>query len=98
MLLHLKKNWIFSDNLLKRPKRTLPGMKRCGGCVTCPYVRPGKKINATATKYSVDINKAVDCKTKNVIYHHRGYVNNKKTDKATGLILIVLVIKLVICK
>ena len=40
----------------------------CGGCVTCQYVRPGKKIKATATKYSVDINKAVDCKTKNVNY------------------------------
>ena len=53
---------------LTRPRRSLPGMKRCGGCVTCPFVKPGKTIKATAINYAVDINRAVDCNTRNVIY------------------------------
>ena len=44
-------------------------MKKCGKCVTCPYVRPGKTIKATATNFAVEIKTAVDCNTKNVIYN-----------------------------
>ena len=51
-----------------RPRRSLPGMRRCKGCVTCPFVRPGKTIKATATNYRTDINLRVDCNTNNVIY------------------------------
>ena len=51
-----------------RPRRSLPGMRRCKGCVTCPFVRPGKTIKATATNYRTDINLSVDCNTNNVIY------------------------------
>ena len=96
---------------ITRSRRALPGMKKCGKCVTCPYVRPGKTIKATATNFAVEIKTAVDCNTKNVIYNieclksgcrqqyigetkkslkerfnqHRGYVNNKKLEKATGM-------------
>ena len=53
---------------LTRPKRQLKGMKKCKGCVTCPFVTTGKTVKATATNYRVDINAAVDCTTNNVIY------------------------------
>ena len=53
---------------LIRPKRQLKGMKKCKGCVTCPFVTTGKTVKATATNYRVDINAAVDCTTNNVIY------------------------------
>ena len=33
-----------------------------------PFVRCGKTIKATATNFVVEVNKAVDCNTKNVIY------------------------------
>ena len=86
-------------------------MKKCGKCVTCPYVRPGKTIKASATKFTVELRTSMDCNTRNIIYciqclkhgcgqqyigqtqnslkdrfnQHRGYVNNKKLEKATGL-------------
>ena len=53
---------------LTRPKRTLPGIKKCGKCVTCPFVKTCKSISATATNFSVDLKTSVDCNTKNVIY------------------------------
>ena len=93
-----------------RPKRNMNGMKKCGKCTTCPYIKEGRKIKSTATNYSKDINQAVDCNSENTIYliecnksncreqyvgcsdqafktrmsQHRGYVNNKKIEKATG--------------
>ena len=51
-----------------RGKRVLPGMKRCGKCVNCPYVQTGRTVSATHTNYSIDINAQVDCHTSNVIY------------------------------
>ena len=94
----------------RRPKRKLTGMRKCGKCVVCPYVKEGKKVKATATNYTKDINESVDCNTDNFIYliecgksncreqyvgcsdqqfkarmgQHKGYVNNKKLEKATG--------------
>ena len=51
-----------------KPKRQLSGMKKCKGCVTCPFVTTGKTIKATASNFRVDINVPVDCNTSNVIY------------------------------
>ena len=51
-----------------RERRVLPGMKRCGKCVNCPYVQTGRTVTATHTNFSVDINAPVDCNTCNVIY------------------------------
>ena len=84
-------------------------MKNCRfGCLTCPYVKPGKMVAATATTFKTDIQSAVDCQTSNLVYcincdkcqeqyigetsktlnqrfaEHRGYVRNKKEEKATG--------------
>ena len=92
-----------------RPKRNIPGMKRCRyDCITCPYVQTVKTVKATATNFKYDIKGSLDCQTTNVVYllscnkcsdqyvgqtektlskrfsQHRGYVNNKKLDKATG--------------
>ena len=46
----------------------MPGMKKCGKCLTCSYIKPGKTVKSTASNYQVDINTAVDCTTDNVIY------------------------------
>ena len=51
-----------------RPKREIPGMTKCSRCPICPYIKVGKSAKATATKTEVDINKPVNCQTKNAIY------------------------------
>ena len=53
-----------------RPRRIMPGMKKCGknNCPTCPYIKPGKTFTATATSYKVDLNAEVDCNSKNICY------------------------------
>ena len=51
-----------------RERRVLPGMKRCGKCVNCPYVQTGRTVSATHTNFSIDINAPVTCQTSNVIY------------------------------
>ena len=51
-----------------RPKREVPGMKRCLNCPICPFVQPGRSVKSTASDYTVDINAAVTCKTRNMIY------------------------------
>ena len=51
-----------------RPKRELPGMKKCNRCPICPFVVQGKEVWATASDAVVAINKPVDCQTKNAIY------------------------------
>ena len=40
-----------------RPRRTVPGMKRCGkpNGSACPYIQTGKTCKATATNYKVDL-------------------------------------------
>ena len=51
-----------------RPKRHIPGMKRCNNCGICPYVREGKSVRATSTNFKTDINTMVTCSSKNIIY------------------------------
>ena len=52
----------------QRPQRIIPGMSKCNNCAICPFVQPGKTVQATATKFKIDINKPVNCQSKNVIY------------------------------
>ena len=52
----------------KRIKRMVPGMSKCNNCVICPFVKEGKIIQATSSKYTVDINRPVNCQTKNILY------------------------------
>ena len=51
-----------------RPKRKLTGMKKCGKCVTCPFVKESKKVKSTATNFYKEINQSVDCNSDNIIY------------------------------
>ena len=51
-----------------RPKRNIPGMKKCNDCPICPFVTTGQTVKSTQTKYSVAINLSVDCQTMNIIF------------------------------
>ena len=51
-----------------RPKRELPGMKKCNTCPICPFVKTGRTVKSTANNFAVDINTTVNCKSKNIIY------------------------------
>ena len=51
-----------------RPKRKLPGMKKCRRCVYCPYIKTGDHIKATASDYNHQITQDVNCTTSNIIY------------------------------
>ena len=56
--------------LNSRSRRVQNGFKKCNSpsCLTCPYAITGKLVKATATKYSVEVNRPVSCDTMNVIY------------------------------
>ena len=56
------------DAVRKRPKREIPGMKKCLNCPICPFVKPGNTVKSKVNNYTVDINNAVTCKTRNMIY------------------------------
>ena len=43
-------------------------MKKCLGCPICPFVSTGKWVKSSATNTRIEINQAVNCQTKNVIY------------------------------
>ena len=43
-------------------------MTKCNDCPICPFVKEGKTVKSTATKCSVDINRPVNCLTKNILY------------------------------
>ena len=43
-------------------------MKKCGKCVTCPFVKESKKVKSTATNFYKEINQSVDCNSENTIY------------------------------
>ena len=44
-------------------------MTRCRfDCITCPYIKPGKKVAATATNFKTDIQSVVDCQSSNLAY------------------------------
>ena len=51
-----------------RPKRNIPGMKKCNNCPICPFVTTGQIVKSTQTNLSIDINMSVNCQTKNIIY------------------------------
>ena len=56
------------DQPTARPKRNLPGMKKCNNCPICPSVTTGRTVEATQSNYKVDIDRNVDCQTKKLIY------------------------------
>ena len=51
-----------------RPKRTLPGMKKCGKCVNCPYIKTGSIVKSSASTYKLELQEKFDCNTDNHIY------------------------------
>ena len=51
-----------------RPKRDLPGMKKCHKCGACPFVKEGRTAQSSSTNYKLDINSTVYCTTQNNIY------------------------------
>ena len=51
-----------------RPKRIIPGMKRCLRCGVCPFVEEGKTVRSTSNNIKVDVNTSVSCTTSNVVY------------------------------
>ena len=51
-----------------RPKRKILGMTKCKGCPTCPYIKQGKMIRASATSYTAEIADQVNCQTNNIVY------------------------------
>ena len=53
---------------ITRSKRIIPGMTKCIDCTICPFVKEGKTVKSTATKCTVDINRPVNCQTKNILY------------------------------
>ena len=52
-----------------RPKRILPGMKKCGkSCSICPYISPTAVVKSSSSNYTHDIEAAVNCTSCNIIY------------------------------
>ena len=43
-------------------------MTKCNNCVICPYVKTGKTVKSAASNLTVDINRPVNCQTKNMLY------------------------------
>ena len=52
----------------QRPKRSVPGMTKCNNCPICPFVSEGKFLRSTATNNTVEINRQVNCQTRNILY------------------------------
>ena len=53
---------------ISRPKRKLPGMKRCNKDVYCSYINTGDHAKASASNYHHQITQDVNCNSCNVIY------------------------------
>ena len=51
-----------------RPKRDMPGMSKCNPCPICRYINTDKTVKSTSTNAVIQINKPVNCQTRNVIY------------------------------
>ena len=49
-----------------RTQRTIPGMKKCGNCVVCPYVKEGNQVKSKIKTWNLA--KPFNCLTKNVVY------------------------------
>ena len=54
--------------LISRPKRILPGMKKCNRCTYCSYIQTGPHVTSTASDYHHQIQQSVNCNTSNIIY------------------------------
>ena len=52
----------------KRIQRTVPGMTKCNNRTICPFIKEGKSVQSTSSKCTVDINRPVNCQTKNILY------------------------------
>ena len=52
----------------KRPKRKLPGMKKCNNCVYCHYIMTGQHVKFTASNHHHTITTNITCTTRNIIY------------------------------
>ena len=46
------------------------GMTKCGKCAICKqfFIKEGKTIKSTASKFTIDVNKPVKCQSRNVLY------------------------------
>ena len=46
-----------------RPRRRIPGMRRCGksGCPACPYIQPGQTFKAEADSNTCNLVYAISC-------------------------------------
>ena len=53
---------------IPRPKRVIPGMSKCNNCPICPFVKEGKVVKSTATNFNIEINRQVNCHTRNILY------------------------------
>ena len=51
-----------------RPKRDLKTMKKCFKCAACPFIKEGRKIEATQSNFKIDINVSANWLTTNIIY------------------------------
>ena len=49
-----------------RAQRSIPGMKKCGNCVVCPYVKEGNQVKSKTKTWNLV--KPFNCVTKNVVY------------------------------
>ena len=54
--------------LSQRPRRVIPGMTKCNNCPICPFVQTGKSVKATGSNFHVEINRPVNCQTRNILY------------------------------
>ena len=55
----------------ERQARVLRGMKKCGNCLACSYIKEGKTVKGISyskKKFIWKIGRAVSCNSKNVIY------------------------------
>ena len=55
-----------APNTITRERRMLNGMKKCGKCIICSYVKEGNTIKSN--NFTWKINKKVTCQNSNVIY------------------------------
>ena len=49
-----------------RNQRSIPGMKKCGKCVVCPFVKAGTQVKSKNKTWNIV--KPFNCLTKNVVY------------------------------
>ena len=53
----------------RRPKRIVPGMKKCGKmCPICPFVKEGKSVKAKHSNFKMELNRQHTCDDTGVIY------------------------------